>query len=210
MIEAIKGKGQHRARVTCDICGHEDVVACDYERRSGNAWSPNEGQIIKKLVGRKWASVKGKLHCPACDARRRAEAAAELREGDKMQDTAVKETAAPEMTGFQKRVIVLALNDAYDDRAGRYHGTSTDKTIAEDLGGGIRAGWVRQVREEMFGPDGGNEEIEAIRDEIAALGRSFEAGLAEHRATYEGKILALSNRLDGICAAVGPRASARA
>lgn len=201
MIEAIPGKGQPRARVACDICGHSDVVACDYDRIAGGAWAPNKGQIIKKMVGRKWASVKGRLHCPACDARRRAGAA-----GDKIEVKKMQEAAAPEMSGFQKRVIIRALEDAYDDSAMRYRGTQTDKTVAEDLGGGVRAGWVRQIREELFGPAGGNEEIEAVRAEIVALSRQFEAGLAEHRKSYDGKIAGLTKRLDAICAAVGPRA----
>ncbi|WP_148043724.1 hypothetical protein [Paracoccus methylarcula] len=177
------------------------MIACDYLRHSGNIWKPNEGQALKKLTAQKWANIKGKLHCPSCDARRRAEAAAR-----KVEEQDMQETAAPEMSGKQKRLIVLALEDAWGDGASRYRDAYTDKAVAAELGDGIRAGWVRQVREEMFGPDGGNEEIEDIRAEIEALGRSFEVGLAEHRALYDGKIAALQKRIDGICDAVGPRA----
>lgn len=84
----------------------------------------------------------------------------------------------------QRHEITGMLMLSYDHKAGRYTGAETDKTIAEAIGGGCMPGWVAEIREANFGPAGGNEEIEAIRAEIAAL----------------------SARLDRVCAAVGPRA----
>ncbi len=104
-------------------------------------------------------------------------------------------TALREPTTKQERLIIMALEDAYDDQAHRYKGQNTDKTIADELGDGIMFGWVARVREKLFGPSGENEEIAAIRGEINAL-----------RSECAGKIDALAKRLDAICAAVGPKA----
>jgi len=66
----------------------------------------------------------------------------------------------------QKRLIVAALEDAYDTNQ-RYKGTETDKGIADMLEDGIMAGWVAAVREDMFGPDG-NEEIGSLAADVTA------------------------------------------
>ncbi len=61
----------------------------------------------------------------------------------------------------------------YDGDAKRYKGTDTDKTIADALGNGVMPGWVAEIREQNFGPAGGNEEIEIPRGEaeLASLRR---------------------------------------
>uniref|UniRef100_UPI0035B18533 hypothetical protein n=1 Tax=Paenirhodobacter enshiensis TaxID=1105367 RepID=UPI0035B18533 len=84
----------------------------------------------------------------------------------------------------QRGDIIEMLVTCYDRKAKRYTGAETDKTVADTIGGGCMPGWVAEIRERDFGPSGGNEEIEALRTEIAAL----------------------SARLDRVCAAVGPRA----
>lgn len=105
-------------------------------------------------------------------------------------------TAPREPTAKQERLIIMALEDAYDDQSHRYKGQNTDRTVADDLGDGIMFGWVARVREKLFGPSGENEEIAAIRADINALS-------SEHAA----KVAALTKRLDAVCAAVGPKAA---
>ena len=134
------------------------------------------GQIIKKISGHGWALVKARLHCPACEAKRKAAAAAR-RESDMQAKVETKPAAPREASGPQKRLIILALEDAYDDGAKRYKGAATDASVAQGLGDGIMPGWVSAIREEMFGP-AGNEEIEAIKREIAAMVESANATAA--------------------------------
>lgn len=111
-----------------------------------------------------------------------------------------------EPTGPQKRLIVLALENSYDVKGKRYRGHETDATLAADLGDGIMPGWVAALREDMFGPSGGNEEIEAIRSELAAVKEGFQAQAAALSQKYAAQVDALSKRLDAVCSAVGPRA----
>ncbi|WP_147405737.1 hypothetical protein [Cereibacter sphaeroides] len=98
-------------------------------------------------------------------------------------------------TREQKREIVAMLDMAYDTAAGRYRGADTDKTIAETIGPNIMPGWVAEIREDLYGPAGENDEMQAIREELGKLQRDTEAAVA-----------GLVKRLDAICASVGPRA----
>lgn len=205
MIRAIQGKGANRARVICDECGREDVVTCDYQTRSNGVSEPHAGQIHKKLTRQGWDVRKGKLHCPTCAAHRRAFA---QQEGQEVTVTkaSVEACEPPEASREQKRLIIMALEEAYDVSAQRYRGGQTDATLATELGNGIRAGWVAEKREELFGPAGGNEEMDAIRNEVAAIEGALSDGLEGIRSEMLGRISALTKRLDAVCAAVGPRA----
>ena len=71
-------------------------------------------------------------------------------------------------TRDQKREIILLLTACYDVEAGRYRGSDTDKTVAETVGGGCMPGWVAQQREDLFGQNGGNEQIETTSAELEA------------------------------------------
>lgn len=77
-------------------------------------------------------------------------------------------TALRQPTPKQKREIIGILEDVYDDDSKRYKGQETDKTVAETIGGGVMPGWVAEIREEMFGPDGSNDEMEALMVEMRA------------------------------------------
>lgn len=199
MIEIVNSPGAGRARVTCDTCGRSDTIPCASTGPRGDKAAKADAvkaAVARKLTARRWHVRGEKLLCPICAGKARVEADSRKRKEDaEMAEEKVADAAPVEMTGLQKRMIVHALEDAYDDGAKRYRGAETDKTMAEGLGSGVRAGWVAQVREEMFGPAGGNEEIEAIRAEIDGL-----------RTTCADGIAALSKRLDAVCVAVGPRA----
>lgn len=170
MIEAVQGHGVPRVRVLCDDCGRDEVVTCDYERR-GTEWAPNEGQALRKMEGRKWARVKGKLRCPSCEAKRKAIAPRLITDNTDQEDaTMAVATQKQELrrpTAAQKRQIIGLLEDAYDDDAKRYRNpTDNDKAIADTVGDGCLWGWVAEIREELFGPDTRNAEIEAVRNEL--------------------------------------------
>ena len=216
MIQAIRGKGVNRANAVCDGCGREETVTCDYERTAACDWTPNEGQITKKLIGQGWAVVKGKLHCPACEAKRKIE---------NRQEAAMKAsnvTVAPirEPSREEKRQIMSLLEVSYDAEAGRYKGADTDQTVAAAIGGGVMPGWVAEIREEFFGPDGGNGEMDALLAEMrgwVAIWQIEKETAARHLKdaqaalqNCEAKIAEVSGfakRLDAIRAAVGPKAA---
>lgn len=175
MIEAIQGKGVNRARAICDLCGRDETVACGYIRTTPQSSEPNKGQIIKKLAAQGWVEVKGRLYCPTCEAKRKIE-----NHHQKECDMAVEtKDKLREPTPKQKREIIGMLEIVYDDERKRFRDGESDKTVAEAIGGGVLWGWVAAVREELFGPDTRNQEIEAIRESIKGVDERIEAISAE-------------------------------
>ena len=58
----------------------------------------------------------------------------------------------------QKRDIMLMLQDVYSIDKQCYTKSETDKTVADALENGIMWGWVKAIREDMFGPDGNEDD----------------------------------------------------
>lgn len=196
MIQAMKGRGAPRAKAVCDTCGREEVCPCSYL----GADKPHEGQIVKRLTQQNWSSIKGVLRCPTCEAKRKVV--------PMKTKTVISPEAPRQPTRQEKREIVQMLEVAYDVSLGRYKGADTDLTVAEVLR--VMPGWVAEIREDLFGPDGGNDEIEALAEDIAKLAAQFSTALAEFEAEVTAKISSaqkdLTKRLDKVRAAVGPRA----
>lgn len=216
MIRPIVAVGVHRADVICDGCGRVETVSCDYIKHRRTGSSPNVGQINQKMVGKGWAMVRNVLRCPACEAKRRAHDAAPkwladaqtlINEEDgmvaKVVDTPKLRDPSPEQRGD----IIEMLVACYDRKAKRYRGEDTDKTVADAVGAGCLAGWVAQIREENFGPAGGNEEIDAIRAQILSLRTECERAQKELLHDFCGKLADLEWRINKVIASVGPRAA---
>lgn len=238
MIEAVtKGLGSPKAKMICDGCGAEVVFTCDYEsgsarRKVGREWAPNQGQAIRKAAGLGWSRVKGKDRCPICEAARKATQTPPI----VIPETSMAQTAAlpadnvapiRQPSREQKREIMALLDAAYDIEAQRYRGKDTDKTVAEALGPGVLWGWVAEIREEFFGPAGGNAEMDEIEAELRAALKEVEAQIAASRerilaaqdalslivkeagrvVEIEKGLMAQIKRIDAIKAAVGPRAA---
>lgn len=203
-IEPIKqSQGVSRAKVFCDDCARDDVVACAYKpTKQGNPRAPDEGQVVAKMTGKGWALVKGKLRCPSCEAKRKAAPMNEVK--SKPQDT-----APPQPSKRQRLDIISMLMDVYDLDAGRYKSGDTDETVADVLD--VRPGWVSEIRSAEFGPNGGNEDIEAltakvqnIEDELASVLASQEEWLVSIRESL-ARAQDMKSDLSSIKKAVGPR-----
>ena len=67
-------------------------------------------------------------------------------------------------TKAQKREIIDLLTEVYDTKAQRYKGVETDQSVADAIGADIMWGWVSQLRDDLFGPDGNEAEDKAIED----------------------------------------------
>lgn len=208
MIEAAKNeRGVQRANAACDLCGRTEVVAAaNHTTRSGKT-TVDEGQVVRKLSARGWGMVKGSLHCPSCEAKRKAYAPKpqpepilepEAKEPAVTATIEAKEPGLRRPTPAQKRQIIGLLEDAYDDDAKRYRNPSdTDKVIAETIGGGCMWGWVAEIREELFGPDTRNAELEAVRAEVKRTEGQIGNLLGEAR-KLEDALSALKARLDKV------------
>lgn len=154
-----QSSGVPRARVICDDCGREEVVTCDYNRRAGGNWSPNDAQARKKVIAHGWAEVKGKLRCPSCEANRKVVNMADRKPAE--------ESAPPEPTPKERREIIKLLEDVIDDEAKRYVSGESDETVADALG--VRPGWVAQLREEFFDASGDSNDMEEVLERARAM-----------------------------------------
>jgi hypothetical protein len=171
-IKATKGvRGAEMARCTCVECGKfEDVKAshgtCSRSSQHLELNLANQGQAVRKIEAQGWALVKNKLRCPSCEEKRREKV--ETPKEEALQKLTETDAELRQPTPKQKREIIGILEDVYDDDTKRYKGQETDKTVAEIIGRGVMPGWVAEIREEMFGPDGSNDEMESLLEEMKA------------------------------------------
>lgn len=214
MIEAMERTNRvPKARIVCDGCGLGEVVTCDYERNPDNSWSPNEGQALRKLPPG-WTHVKGRIHCPKCEKARKTQ---HPKREDAMPENV---TDIRQPTREQRREIVSMLEEVYDTDRERYSGGETDKSVAEAIGSGCMPGWVAEIRESMFGPDGGNDDMATLAKEIAEWRASIDkaaADLHDRHVAFSADLRKFNEdrekaneflrRLEAIKAAVGPKAA---
>ena len=206
------------AEVTCDHCGFSENFRADYEKVSSDRFEVKEGQVLMKATHKGWSNIKGSLRCPECEAKRRdaAKPQKEITVKNVVNLPITEEPRQPSRD--QKREIIALLNEVYDTKAGRYTGGETDKTVAETIGGGVMLGWVAQVREDLFGPDGGNDDLVELRDEVqaaiyecTAVAKQCQEDIekaANSLKNYNGvreKLVDILTRIDKLKKAVGPK-----
>ena len=205
-------RGNSTAKCTCFECGATTNIKSNFATRVGSARGPevNMAQVMPKLHAAGWTYVKNILRCADCEAKRHMENIM-AKEPTVIVVPPPPAPALRQPTRDQKRLIVAALEDAYDTKNQRYKGTETDKGIADMLEDGIMAGWVAAVREDMFGPDG-NEELGSLAADVKAwmktvdgiieLINSLLADIEHSRA----EVKKYQDRLTKIIAAIGPKA----
>lgn len=158
------GGGPPHAKAVCDDCGCEEEVACAYARsRNPDQRQPNEGQVRTKVTAMGWSYVKGKLRCSDCEEKRKTMAT-------KNKEPQVVEPKR-DMTTREKIGIYAMLADVYDLDAGHYIGGETDDSVADVLG--VMPGWVAQIREADFGPDGANDDIAILSERVETMEREL-------------------------------------
>lgn len=202
MIEAIqKGHGVSRARAVCDECGTDEVVTCDYLKKGGKATNtPNVAQVRTKIAAHGWSHVKGRDYCIRCEQKRKVVPIKE-------KEAEVSETDPRQPTKPQKRQIIAMLDSVYDDEAGRYEGGETDNTVAETLG--VMPGWVAELREDLFGPAGENEDMAKMAERLSEQADTLDqiikdatAYLGKARAAQQS-VIDMQKEMDAIRRAVG-------
>lgn len=184
------------------------------------------GDAVRRLRGMGWAIIKGRIVCNGCQMVMRdnpsndgtkGEIVSTIPETPKPRDGSVKlgelfPKEVREPTPQQKRQVFEILSEVYDADGSHYLGGETDKTVAETIGGGVMPGWVSKIREEFFGPNGSNEDIAQLRKELHELLKSADAlaqlitSKAAELAGIRSTVKTLSDRLEGICKAIGPKA----
>lgn len=162
------GQGYPGARVRCDGCGETVEVRVQHQRTrtSSDHMKIHEGNLNRKLQAMGWSASGGKQTCPTCLAAKRV----------KHQEEPVMTASTPDIpqpSRDQKREIKAMLDEVYDTKAQRYRGEESDHTVADTLGI-ERWGWVTQIREDFFGPDG-NEAKDNLIAEVRLKLRECDA-----------------------------------
>jgi hypothetical protein len=204
-------RGLPHVTCRCDECEAEVIIRCAHltKDRERTKFAVDEGQAIIKLRSNGWSFVKNTLRCPKCEENRKEKNVSKEPTVVTLTPPVVPPLRQP--TREQKRLIVAALDDAYDMTNLRYKGLETDKGIAEMLGDGTMPGWVAAVREDMFGPDG-NEEMSDLAGEVKDWMNKVDIELATIKAALvaieqsRGEVKKYQDRLFKIAAAIGPKA----
>jgi hypothetical protein len=182
--------------IPCDRGRHIVDVRC----RAGL----NPNGIAKMMLNQGW-TVGSKPICPSCGRKEKKVTSPQNATTKPRQShgeavaTPKAEIAASDAARKAHRMVMMALEDYYDEAAKTYRQCYNDKRIAEETG--ASEAHVRQTRESYFGPLGEPAEIQIIRDEIAAL----RTRLDEITLNIAAEIGALQSRLRNLSAANGWR-----
>jgi hypothetical protein len=159
------------AFVSCGHCGVVKTVKVNTFTGTPSDQDEIEQQfIVKKLQEMGWlVGKKSEQHrCPGCYSAIKASQARKNEEKVVTLPVKIAEPDAPRtMSRDDRRIVFEKLNEVYVDEKVGYGPGWTDSKVATDLG--VPRAWVKQVRDEMFGPEGSNEEIRATINEAQTL-----------------------------------------
>lgn len=140
------------AKIECSKCGsvayHPDTGLNDDVYFAKKGWSVGRGPAADT--------------CPECQKRK-----PEMKVVKMEQPQAPKVEPPREMGREDRRIITDKLDEVYDDKAGSYKAPWTDAAVGRDLG--VPRAWVSEVREQFFGPEGGNPEFDAFIEQAAPI-----------------------------------------
>lgn len=178
--------GDHRVsvhRITCSKCNHSDTMTSS---RGGNPFPAEVVARHFRFKGWDISDREGEDICPLCVekekvARRqarlrivpkKAEAAPAKEKANPMPAQPAEPATAPAapttLGRDERRIIFGTLDKVYIDADKGYQPGWNDTRVSNDLG--VPVVWVRDIREEMFGPEGESAEVrKAVEAMNAAL-----------------------------------------
>jgi hypothetical protein len=184
------GRRVSAVKITCAKCGEVHRLPRPYMQNCVGTEEQEAAQITRKLKKAGWAVGATAAHdrCPAC-------AKPANKEARTMPED--QGTAAPprQMQREDRRIIFEKLNEVYIDEKSGYSADWTDQKMADHLG--VPRAWVVQIRDENFGPSGGNEKIAAQiqeADQVLAQAKKVAAEMQSEAS----KVLAAVGRLDAV------------
>jgi hypothetical protein len=113
------------------------------------------------------------------------------------------------MTREERRKIWRYLDEVYDVPNTRYLDDLTDHKVAEALK--VPRAWVSEIRDEAFGPDGGNASMEKLHRDMLRLSENLTKAVetclnaATEAEKFQGELKSLENRLAQLRSCVGPQ-----
>ena len=176
------GDGFKRVAVClCSKCGAEKSIVLATRNPS-----PHPKIVQKNLQEAGWRVTSKRRVCPACQ------------EKEHTPMPGLKAVPPRECTQADRRKIFRELDEHWDEKAGRYFGSATDKTVADKLG--VPWKWVADIRDENFGAET-NEAADLALAELASLKAEADKHSQEALALATA-FETLSARIDKI---IGPK-----
>ncbi len=169
------GQRKRGFTISCGRCGRLQSEPINTFKGSAENEDIAARFIEKKFHNSGWKVGKNasQHRCPGCFAAiRNAAKEKQLlkqKEAEVMGDNVVKIVpgAPRSMEREDRRIVFEKLNDVYLDEKAGYSADWTDAKVSNDLG--VPRDWVKQVREEMFGPEGSNGKIDAALAEAKEI-----------------------------------------
>lgn len=165
-VQVLLTAGAILARAECTQCGGHE------EWRITKAPPPD--QLKRHFTIRGWA-LDRKVTCPSCIATNK------LKKQEDRKVIHMTQAANTEAAKRNKRNVIIALEDYFDDKSMCYKSGHSDESVARELN--LASSFVIGVREEFYGKLSEPQEITELRNALTRL-------------TTESK--AISDRLDAL------------
>lgn len=216
----INGQSVGRHIIRCSECSAEhEILDRGYKQLPFD-------EVERRMVRDKWFVGKNEKHdlCPACVQKKQNERRARRATRPKpeltlvssapapasppparhIQESALMTTTMPDrpINRDDKRLINLKLHEVYIDEKSGYYAPHTDHSVAKDLG--VPVSWVREIREELFGPAHSNSDIDEHMAKIEAAKAEAHKIIAEANAALNElkmiivKLPPLSERINAV------------
>lgn len=156
-VEILDMRGNLKSRLQCSSCGaHEEW---DVANRV-----PPE-RVRKYYLAKGW-SLAGRPRCPACQSRKKEPKP--MATVTNIEPKATAPIAAnTDAARKNKRLVIVTLEDCYNETKRRYNDGHSDATVAKELD--LVPGFVALVREEFYGKMAEPSEITELRAKLSEL-----------------------------------------
>lgn len=163
--------GRLNFALVCDRCGETDHWSA--------AQMIGPQTAIPKIIQLGW-DVNGKLTCPICVSMKNRSKPTIMEQPEVNKQAiqtvptlkAVPSPLNDEQKRKNKRIVIAALEDYFDDTISAYRGDKSDKAVASELD--LSEAFVAAVREEMFGPIKPPSEVQVIMAELTSMHRNLD------------------------------------
>lgn len=151
-----------RAIVVCGGCGMAKIVPVPVSKAEKEKRTDLKADVVRRLNQAGWRADTVSAICDKCTEQNRQAAKKEA-----------KMTSEDGPTKEQKRQIVSLLSDVYDVDAECYCGSETDDSVAQTLG--LPPAWVADIRDDLFGPAGANEDMARLHNDLHQIASEAKA-----------------------------------
>lgn len=150
--------------------------------------------VAKLMLAKGW-TFGTKLACPECGRTRKNKPKEETPMDTK--PAAANDAAPSDAAKKAHRLVMMMLEEGYDEVKGQYRAGYSDASIAGETGSA--EAHVRKTREEYFGPLGEPDEIAILRADLAGVRVEFERAQQD----FDKRIGEIRGKIASLCKANG-------